>query len=121
MTRHQRWVVWAGLLALMAVTLYPPWLSVRPVEFSESPTESGDGGGQSHPAVAVALQVVTVPDAIEYGWMNSPPANLAVQPQNGISYLRGVRLDLERLMLEWALILIGTAALWWTAQARDGR
>jgi hypothetical protein len=117
MNLAQKVVVWVGVLLILAMATYPPWITqVSQRNAFIGAVDAGPDNGQwkSLPMLGSA-----------YGWIFKPPASLSnnVSRPGGTAVLytetfTNARLDLGRLAVLGAAVCLATIGLAWSLRKR---
>lgn len=105
MNRHQKRVMWLGIIVMVAMGVYAPWTITW-----------GPAGGVQTPGGYACI--FNTPDSLPKRILDPIGVKVSGASQQ-ISASFGLRLDVEKLLLQWALVGMVAYGVFMSCKGRD--
>jgi hypothetical protein len=103
MDQQQKIVVWVGLIVIVAMGIYPPWIESLDTTFLSDGLKVGPRSGGYH-------WIFRPPEVPQWAWSRK-------SEQLKTEVLWNHSLDVPRLLVQWAMVCFVVGGLVWTLKA----
>jgi hypothetical protein len=90
----QKVVVWVGVLLIVAMGAYPPWVRT-----------------------GIAVKDLRLQE-YTYAWIFRPPMPVNREMDEGLTLATAVSIDIPRLLVQWATVAFGALGVAWSLRQR---